>query len=174
MRRLMRRCFLGWRQMNSRPCVGDMAEPPLVLLVLFEGLPSTVVDSAVLDHARQLASVDIARFEIWAFCPTLAIYRNSRNRLEAAKRLAGCPVRLFRAVRPAMLGSVTINARLLKIRVAAIGSCSGSHPRSRGLHDGGVRFSQGNIWDPAIVGLPRQFSGRSRRAPAEVPHCSRY
>jgi glycosyltransferase involved in cell wall biosynthesis len=100
--------------MNSRPCVGDMAERPLVLLVLFEGLPSTVVDSAVLDHARQLASVDIARFEIWAFCPTITIYRNSRNRLEAAKRLAGCPVRLFRAVRPAMPGSVTINAHLLR------------------------------------------------------------
>ena len=82
-----------------------MAEPPLVLLVLFEGLPSTVIDSAVLDHARQLASVDIARFEIWAFCPTLTIYRNSQKRLEAAKRLAGCPVRLFRAVRPAMPGS---------------------------------------------------------------------
>jgi hypothetical protein len=91
-----------------------MAERPLVILVLFEGLPSTVIDSAVLDHARQLASVDIARFEIWAFCPTITIYRNSRNRLEAAKRLAGCPVRLFRAVRPAMPGSVTINAHLLK------------------------------------------------------------
>jgi glycosyltransferase involved in cell wall biosynthesis len=91
-----------------------MAERPLVLLVLFEGLPSTVIDSAVLDHARQLASVDIARFEIWAFCPTITIYRNSRNRLEAAKRLAGCPVRLFRAVRPAMPGSVAINAHLLK------------------------------------------------------------
>ena len=91
-----------------------MAEPPLVLLVLFEGLPSTVIDSAVLDHARQLSSVDIARFEIWAFCPTLTIYRSSRKRLETAKRLAGCPVRLFRAVRPAMLGSVTINAHLLR------------------------------------------------------------
>jgi len=91
-----------------------MAEPPLVLLVLFEGLASTVIDSAVLDHARQLASVGIARFEIWAFCPTHTIYRNSRKRLETAKRLAGCPVRLFRAVRPAMLGSVAINAHLLR------------------------------------------------------------
>jgi glycosyltransferase involved in cell wall biosynthesis len=92
-----------------------MAEPPLVLLVLFEGLPSTVIDSAVLDHARQLASVDIARFEIWAFCPTLTIYRSSRKRLETAKRLAGCPVRLFRAGRPAVPGSVTINARVLRL-----------------------------------------------------------
>jgi len=91
-----------------------MAEPPLVLLVLFEGLPSTVIDSAVLDYARQLASVDIARFEIWAFCPTLTIYRDSRKRLETAKRLAGCPVRLFRAVRPAMPGSMAINAHLLR------------------------------------------------------------
>jgi glycosyltransferase involved in cell wall biosynthesis len=91
-----------------------MAEPPLVLLVLFEGLPSTVIDSAVLDHARQLASVGIARFEIWAFCPTFTIYRNSRKRLETAKQIAGCPVRLFRAVRPAILGSMTINARLLR------------------------------------------------------------
>jgi glycosyltransferase involved in cell wall biosynthesis len=92
-----------------------MAEPPIVLLVLFEGLPGTVIDSAVLDHARQLASAGIARFEIWAFCPTLTIYRNSRKRLETAKRLAGCPVRLFRAVRPAILGSVTINARRLSL-----------------------------------------------------------
>src|SRR5262245_40014449 len=91
-----------------------MAEPPLVLLVLFEGLPGTVIDSAVLDHARHLASVDIARFEIWTFCPTLKMYRNSRRRLETAKRLARCPVRLFHAVRPAMLGSVRINAHLLR------------------------------------------------------------
>jgi glycosyltransferase involved in cell wall biosynthesis len=34
--------------------------------------------------------------------------------LEAAKQLAGCPVRLFHAVRPAMPGSVTINAHLLR------------------------------------------------------------
>src|SRR3954468_13779021 len=107
MRRPLRRCFRGCRQMSSRPCVGDMAEPPFVLLVLFEGLPNTVIDSAVLDHARHLASLDIARFEIWAFCPTFANYRNSRKRLEAANRLAECPVRLFRAVRPAMPASVT-------------------------------------------------------------------
>jgi glycosyltransferase involved in cell wall biosynthesis len=91
-----------------------MAEPPLVLLVLFEGLPSTVIDSTVLDHARQLASVNIARFEIWTFCPTVTIYRHSQKRMETAKRLAGCPVRLFRAVRPAVPGSVTINAQLLR------------------------------------------------------------
>jgi glycosyltransferase involved in cell wall biosynthesis len=91
-----------------------MADPPLVLLVLFEGLPSTVIDSAVLDHARQLASVGIARYEIWAFCPTPTIYRNSQKRLEAAKRLAGCPIRLFYAVRPGLMGSMAINARLLE------------------------------------------------------------
>jgi glycosyltransferase involved in cell wall biosynthesis len=34
--------------------------------------------------------------------------------METAKRLAGCPVRLFRAVRPAVPGSVTINAQLLR------------------------------------------------------------
>jgi glycosyltransferase involved in cell wall biosynthesis len=105
-----------------------MAEPPLVLLALFEGLPSTVIDSAVLDHARKLASVDIARFEIWAFCPTLTIFRNSQKRLEAAKRLAGCPVRLFRAIRPAMLGSVMINAHLLRSALQRL------HPRPDLIH----------------------------------------
>src|SRR3954452_1717837 len=114
MRRLLCPSFVGCRQTRSRPGVGVMAEPPLVLLVLFEGLPSTVIDSAVLDHARYLASLDIARFEVWAFCPTFANYRKSRSRLEIANRLAECPVRLFRAVRPAMPASVTINAHLLR------------------------------------------------------------
>ena len=56
-----------------------------------------------------------------------------------------------------------------EIGVAAVGSLSGPHPRSRGLHHRSVRFGQGNVPHPAIVGLPRRFGGRGGRALEAVP-----
>lgn len=89
-----------------------MAAGPRVLLVLFEGLADTVVDSAVLDHARQAAERGAA-FEIWAFCCSGASHRRSLAALERAERLAGCAVRVRRAVRPAVPFSVSLNRLLL-------------------------------------------------------------
>jgi len=89
-----------------------MAARRRVLLVLFEGLADTVIDSAVLDHARQAAERGIA-FEIWAFCCTADSHRRSLVALERARRLAGCPVRVRRAVRPAAPFSVALNRLLL-------------------------------------------------------------
>lgn len=90
-----------------------MASRPRVLLVLFEGLPSTVVGSTVLNHAREMAEAGVAEFEIWAFCCSAALHGVSKERAAAAEKAAGCPVRVFRGVRPAIPGSVALNRTLV-------------------------------------------------------------
>jgi hypothetical protein len=95
-----------------------MASLPRVLLVLFEGLPPTVIGSTVLNHARELAEARVATFEIWAFCSGEASYRASQARAAEAEVAAGCPVAVFRGVRPAMPGSVSINQIFFMARTA--------------------------------------------------------
>jgi hypothetical protein len=94
-----------------------MAARPRVLLVLFEGLAETVIDSAVLDHARVMRREGVADIEIWAFCWSSEIYRKSRARLARARKLSDCELRLFRAVRPGVPFSAWINSRLLSARL---------------------------------------------------------
>jgi hypothetical protein len=89
-----------------------MAAGRRVLLVLFEGLADTVIDSAVLDHARQAAERGVA-FEIWTFCCTGDSHRRSLAALERAERLAGWTIRVRRAVRPAAPFSIALNRLLL-------------------------------------------------------------
>lgn len=98
--------------MSFHRSVSDMAVRRRVLLVLFEGLANTVVDSAVLDHTRQAAERGVA-FEIWAFCCTGESYRHSLGALERAQHLAGWPIRVRRGVRPAVPFSVALNRLLL-------------------------------------------------------------
>jgi glycosyltransferase involved in cell wall biosynthesis len=98
--------------MSFHGFVSDMVAERRVLLVLFEGLADTVVDSAVLDHTRQAAERGVA-FEIWAFCCTGESYRRSLAGLERARRLAGWPIRVRRGVRPAVPFSVFLNRLLL-------------------------------------------------------------
>ena len=90
-----------------------MASSPRVLLVLFEGLPGTVIDSQVLVHAREMARTGIAEFEVWAVACSSALHRLSVAAQPRAQELAGCPVRVFRGVRPAVPGSTLLNALLL-------------------------------------------------------------
>lgn len=88
---------------------------PSVLFVLFEGLPDTVIDSQVLGHARVLGDAGAARFEVWTFACSAALYRRSIEKRAAAEAAAGCPVRVFRGVRPAVPGSAGLNARRLAL-----------------------------------------------------------
>lgn len=89
-----------------------MASSPKILLILFEGLPGTVIDSQVLLHAREMARLGIAEFEIWTFACSRALYRRSCAAQVRAQELAGCSVRVFRGVRPAVPGSVVLNGLL--------------------------------------------------------------
>lgn len=90
-----------------------MASAPRILLILFEGLPGTVIESQVLVHAREMARLGIAEFEIWTFAWSDALYRRSVAAQPGAETLAGCPVRVFRGVRPAAPFSSLLNALLL-------------------------------------------------------------
>ncbi|MFN3399700.1 MAG: glycosyltransferase [Ferrovibrio sp.] len=91
-----------------------MASVPKILLVLFEGLPGTVIESQVLLHAREMSRLGIASFEIWAFACSEALYRSSHAMQAHAEGLAGCRVRVLRGVRPVVPFSAHINARLLR------------------------------------------------------------
>jgi hypothetical protein len=98
-----------------------MASSPKVLLILFEGLPGTVIESQVLVHAREMAMRGIAEFEIWAFACSTALYRRSVAAQPRARELADCPVRVFRGVRPAvpfstMLNALAVAAAMLRYR----------------------------------------------------------
>ena len=90
--------------------VGAMAEKPLVLLALFEGLTTTVIDSTILDHARYLVNHDIARCEVWAFCTSKALFKEAQQRLKELRGTSPANVRVFRALRPWVPFSVAINA----------------------------------------------------------------
>ena len=90
----------------------DTAGKRRVLLVLFEGLATTVIDSAVLDHARQMSRAGL-EFEIWALCWTAASYRQAGDRLEEAQRFSGSKIVLRRAFRPGAPFSVLLNTLLL-------------------------------------------------------------
>ncbi|HZL59471.1 MAG TPA: hypothetical protein VFC38_07200 [Stellaceae bacterium] len=88
-------------------------------LVLFEGLPPTVIDSQVLTHARLAREQLGVELRVIAFAGTEAIFAMSSARLEQARQIAGGPVALLRGVRPAWPGSLAANRHLLKRALAA-------------------------------------------------------
>lgn len=92
-----------------------MASAPRILLILFEGLPGTVIESQVLVHAREMARLGVAEFEIWTFAWSGDLYRRSVAAQPGAQKLAGCPVRVLRGVRPAVPFSSLLNGLLLWI-----------------------------------------------------------
>jgi glycosyltransferase involved in cell wall biosynthesis len=98
----------------------DMAARPRILLVHFEGLSETVIDSVVLDHARQISRQYGVHFAIWAFCCSNRLYRNSQRRYASAQEFAGCELRIFRGVRPAIPFSARINEWLLRWQLRGV------------------------------------------------------
>lgn len=99
-----------------------MVQRPRILLVLIEGLAETVIDSAVLEHARHAREQGLVDFEIWALCWSREMHRKSRLRLDQARRLAGCEVRLFRGIRPGLPLSIWMNGLLLRIAMQRRGA----------------------------------------------------
>ena len=98
-------------------------------LVLFEGLPPTVIDSQVLTHARLVREQLGVELRVIAFAGTEAIFAMSAARLEQARQIAGGPVALLRGVRPARPGSLAANRHLLKRALAAADKVSFIHAR---------------------------------------------
>lgn len=99
-------------------------------LVLFEGLPPTVIDSQVLTHvrlAREMLGIDMA---IVAVACARDIFEQSATRLERARQVAGGEVRLIRGVRPALPGSLAVNRLLLGRALDALGLISFVHARA--------------------------------------------
>ena len=99
-------------------------------LVLFEGLPPTVIDSQVLAHvrlAREALGIDLA---VVAVACSPALYESSRNRIAGAREASGGEVRLIRGVRPALPGSLFVNRRLLGAALSALGPLAFIHARA--------------------------------------------
>lgn len=99
-------------------------------LVLFEGLPPTVIDSQVLTHARLMRERFGIDLQVLAFACTGPIYEMSKKRLDIARRIAGGPVLLYRGMRPAVPGSLAWNRHALRAALAKMGSLSFVHARS--------------------------------------------
>lgn len=90
-------------------------------LVLFEGLPPTVIDSQVLAHvrlAREELGIDLS---VVAVACSKALFEASQKRLSRAREAAGGEVMLIRGVRPALPGSLIVNRGLLGRALARLG-----------------------------------------------------
>jgi glycosyltransferase involved in cell wall biosynthesis len=100
------------------------------VVVLFEGLPPTVIDSQVLTHvrmARERLGIDIV---VVAFACSRALFESSQARLEQARQIAGGEVYLSRGVRPALPASLAANRRLLVGMLDKLGPFSFVHARA--------------------------------------------
>ena len=78
------------------------------LFLLYEGLPENVIDSQVLTHCKLMKNIGID-FEIWSFACFTSIYEQSKQRLDIARKISDCEVKLFRGIRPAYPFSEFIN-----------------------------------------------------------------
>ena len=93
--------------------VDDKGGRPLGIILLFEGLPPTIIESQVLAHARMLENIGL-RVEVWTFAVTRAAYHLAMTRLEKLqKAYPSSRIRVFRGVRPALPMSGLLNAILL-------------------------------------------------------------
>jgi glycosyltransferase involved in cell wall biosynthesis len=99
-------------------------------LILFEGLPPTVIDSQVLTHvrlARERLGIDIA---VVAVACSRSLFESSQARLERVRQNAGGEVYLSLGLRPALPGSVAANRRLLAGALDRLGPLSFVHARA--------------------------------------------
>lgn len=83
------------------------------LFLFFEGLATNVIDSQVLLHCKNMKKIGV-EFEIWAFACNDQLYEDSKKRIEYAKELSNCEVKVFKGIRPAYPFSEKSNANLVK------------------------------------------------------------
>lgn len=99
-------------------------------LVLFEGLPPTVIDSQVLTHVRLVRERLGFDFSVIAVAHNELLYKTSLARLEQARQIAGGPVHVVRGVRPMLPGSMVINRLLFTRCLDVMGPISLIHART--------------------------------------------
>ena len=99
-------------------------------LVLFEGLPPTVIDSQVLTHVRVVREELGIDLSVVAVACSRSLFESSQARLEHARAIAGGEVRLIGGMRPALPGSLTINRLILGRALAQLGLLSFIHARA--------------------------------------------
>lgn len=120
-------------------------------LVLFEGLPPTVIDSQVLTHARLMRHELGIDLTVIAFACTDPIFQSAAQRLDRARQIAGGPVMLYRGVRPAWPGSLHVNRRRLRAALQMCGDIAFIHARADYTAAvGGLLAQQMNVpvlWD---------------------------
>ena len=95
-----------------------MAKKPHCLLLLFEGLPATVIQSQVLERVRWLENEGIATFDLLSFAHSKALFDASASRLNAIPFEMSKKITLVKGIRPAIPGSRVINRRLLALQIA--------------------------------------------------------
>jgi hypothetical protein len=99
-------------------------------VVLFEGLPPTVIDSQVFAHVRLVREVLGIDLAVVAVACTRALFESSQLRLPRAREAAGGDVRLIRGIRPALPGSLAVNRVLLGRELGALGPLAFLHARA--------------------------------------------
>ena len=91
-----------------------MGRKPHGLLLLFEGLPATVIQSQVLARVEWIESNAIATFDIFAFAHSRSLYQTSAERLTALPVELRQKIKLFRSFKPALPGSRKLNRGRLR------------------------------------------------------------
>jgi hypothetical protein len=99
-------------------------------LVLFEGLPPTVIDSQVLTHVRLVRDELGIDLSVISVAVSRALFESSQARLEQARAVAGGEVQLILGIRPAMPGSLAINGMLLGRALKRLRPVSFVHARA--------------------------------------------
>lgn len=88
-----------------------MAKKPHGLLLMFEGLPATVIQSQVLARVNWLETHDVATFDVLSLAHSSTLYRESLKRLAALDPDVSRKITLGAGTKPALPGSRALNRR---------------------------------------------------------------
>lgn len=91
-----------------------MAEKPRGLLLLYEGLPTTVIQSQVFARLRWLEKSGIAAFDVLSFTHSSALLAESRKRAPSLANAVSGEVAVEPSLRPALPFSLAANRRTLR------------------------------------------------------------
>lgn len=128
-----------------------MAKKPHGLLLLFEGLPATVIQSQVLARVKWIESQDIATFDILSFAHSKILYRTSADALAKLPADLRGKIKLARSIRPALPRSRELNRVRLKQYLGV--SCDYDFLQARGDYAAAVAgpiaqsLDRPMIWD---------------------------
>lgn len=91
-----------------------MAKKPHGLLILFEGLPATVIQSQVFSRIQWLDTHGIASFDVISYASSKRLFTESLKRLSKAQEELNGRLTLSRCMRPSLPGSHFANRRKLQ------------------------------------------------------------